>query len=61
MNDLSNKVCIPNKTEDLNMSVLNMVTGINGSKALTRDISSECKCKFYGAKCKANQWWNNNK
>ena len=29
LNDLSNKVCVPNKTEDLNLSVCNMITGIN--------------------------------
>ena len=29
LNDLSNKICIPNKTEDLNLSVFNMITGIN--------------------------------
>ena len=29
LNDLSNKVCFPNKTEDLNLSVFNMITGIN--------------------------------
>ena len=28
LNDLSNKVCVPNKTEDLNLSVFNMITGI---------------------------------
>ena len=28
-NDLSNKVCVPNKTEDLNVSMFNMITGIN--------------------------------
>ena len=28
-NDLSNKVCVPNKTEDLNIYVLNMIAGIN--------------------------------
>ena len=28
LNDLSNKACVPNKTEDLNLSVLNMITGI---------------------------------
>ena len=27
--DLSDKVCIPDKTEDLNLSVFNMITGIN--------------------------------
>ena len=29
INDLSNKVCVPNKTEDLNLSVFNIITGIN--------------------------------
>ena len=28
LNDLS-KVCVPNKTEDLNLSVFNMIIGIN--------------------------------
>ena len=36
INDLSNKVCIPNKTEDLNLSIFNMVTGQNDSKILTK-------------------------
>ena len=27
--DLSNRVCVLNKTEDLNLSVFNMITGIN--------------------------------
>ena len=35
LNDLSNKVCIPNKIEDLNLSVFNMITGINESETLT--------------------------
>ena len=38
LNDLSNKVCVPNKTEDLNLSVLNKITGINDSKTLTTRI-----------------------
>ena len=37
LNDLSNKVCVPNKTEDLNISVLNTITGINEWKTLTTD------------------------
>ena len=28
LNDLYNKVCVLNKTEDLNLSVLNMITGM---------------------------------
>ena len=48
LNDLSNKVCVPNKTEDLNLSMFNMITGINESKTLTKHISCECKCRFDG-------------
>ena len=29
LHDLTNKVCVPNKTEDLNLHVFNMITGIN--------------------------------
>ena len=32
LNVLPNKVCIPNKTKDSNLSVFNMITGINESK-----------------------------
>ena len=38
LNDLSNKVCISNKREILNLSVFNMNTGINESKILTKHI-----------------------
>ena len=44
LNDLSNKVCVPNKKEELNLSVFNMITWINESK--TKHISCECKCQF---------------
>ena len=59
--DLSNKVCVPNKTEDLNQIVFNMVTGINELKTLTKHISCECKCGFDGRKCNSGRWWNNDK
>ena len=29
MNDLCNKVCVPKKTEDLNLTVFNIIKGIN--------------------------------
>ena len=51
LNDLSNKVCVPNKTGNLKAYF----------KVLTRHISCECKCKFDGKKCNSNQKWNNNK
>ena len=56
LNDLSNKVCAQNKTEDLNLSVLNMITGINVSTTLANHISCKCKCEFDGRKCNSNQW-----
>ena len=45
---MSNKICVPNKTEDLNLIVFNTITGINESKILTKHISWECKCKSDG-------------
>ena len=56
MNDLSNKVCIPNKTEDLNLSMFNMITEINESKKLPKHLSCECKCRFVGKNSNSNQW-----
>ena len=61
LNDLSNKVCVPNKTEDLNLSMFNMIPGINKSKTLTKYISCKCKSIFHGGKCNSDQWWNNHK
>ena len=61
LNDLFNKVCVLNKREDLNLSVFNMITGVNESKMLTKHISCECKCKFDGRKYNSNQEWNNGK
>ena len=60
LNNLPNEVCFPNKTEDLNLSVSNMITEINESKTLTKHTSCECKCKFDGRKCNSDQWRNNN-
>ena len=61
LNDSSYKVRVPNKTEDLNLSVFNMITEIYESKILTKDISCKCKCKFDRRECNSNQWWNNDK
>ena len=61
LNDLSNKLCVLNKIEKLNLSVFNMITGINKSKILTKDISCKCKCKFDKRKCNSVQWWHSDK
>ena len=48
---MSNKVCVPNKTEDFNLSMFNMITGLNKSKTLTKHILFKCKSKLDGWKC----------
>ena len=58
---LSNKVSVPNNTEDVNLSMFNMITGISEWKNLTKDISFKCKCRFDGGKCDSDQWRNNDK
>ena len=61
INDLCNKVCVPNKIGDSNLSIFNMITGIDESKVVTKDILCECKCRFDGKICNSDQWWNNDK
>ena len=46
VNNLSNKVYVPSKTEDLNLSVFNTIAGIKESKIVTKDTSCKCKWKF---------------
>ena len=46
LNELSNRVCVPNKTEDWNLHVSNIITEINEWKAWAKQISCERKCNF---------------
>ena len=48
LSSLSNKICVPHKTKDLNLSMFNMITATNEARALTNHISCECKCRFDG-------------
>ena len=52
--DLSIKVCVPNNTKDLNISIFNMIIGVNESKIKKKHISCECECKFDRRKCNSN-------
>ena len=61
LNNLPNKVCVPNKTEDLNLSVLNKITRISEWKTSPEHVSCECKCKCDGRKYNSNQKWNNDR
>ena len=48
-------------TEDLNLSMFNMIMGINELETLIKHASYECKSKFDGRKCYSYQKWNNDK
>ena len=52
---------VPNKIEDLNLRVFNIITRINEQKTIIKNISCECKCTFDGKKCDSNQKQNNDK
>ena len=38
LDDISGRIWVTNKTEDVNLSVLNMITKINESKTLAKHI-----------------------
>ena len=53
-NHLSSRICVPNKTEDLNLNVFNMTTRISQSKTLMKHISCNCRFKSNSIKCNSN-------
>ena len=61
VNNLSNKICVSDKTEDLNLITFNKITGINEPKTLTKHILCKCKLRFDGRRCNSDQWSNNDK
>ena len=58
---MSDRVWVPNKTEDLDINVFNTITGLNESKIFTKHISCKIECKFDGGKYNSSQKWNHDK
>ena len=58
-NDLFPKLCVTEKTKDINVNVSNMTPNGNESKTMAKHISCDCKCKFNSTTCNSNQKWNN--
>ena len=48
--DFSSRIYIPNKVEDVNLNMFNMITRTNESKTLKRHSLCDCKCRVYGRK-----------
>ena len=59
--DPSCRNCVPDKTENININVFNMITRINESKTLIKHMSCECKCKFDCSKYNSSLKWNKNR
>ena len=58
-NDSSPKICVPQKTKDINVTVFNMITNKNETITMTKHISCDCKYKFKSTTCNSNHKWNN--
>ena len=50
-NVLSQKICAPKETKDINVKAFNMITNKNEAKAMTENILCDCKCKFNSTTC----------
>ena len=61
LDELPNKVCVPNESENLKLNVFNKIAGISESKTITKHIPCKFIYKFKCRKCNLNQMWNNNK
>ena len=49
--DLSDRICVLSKSEDLNLKLFNIISGMNESKTLVKHISYNCRCKYDGNNC----------
>ena len=58
---LLGKIYAPDKTEDMNLEGFNMAKKINELKTLTKYISCQYRCIFYGKERNIIQKWNNDK
>ena len=58
-NDLSPKMCIPKETQGINIKAFKIITNKDEAKAMTENISCDCKCKFNSRNCNSKQKWNN--
>ena len=54
LDDLSGRTCVPNKTEDVHLSVFSLIPRIKEPKTLIRHISCKCYCRFDSRKCNSN-------
>ena len=57
LQDLSNRIRVPNKIRDLNLNTFNIIARTSESIILTKQMSSKSECKFNSGKCNSNHKW----
>ena len=57
LQDLSNRICVPNKIRDLNLNAFNIIARTSEPIILTKQMSSKSECKFSSGKCNSNYKW----
>ena len=56
VDDLSGKICVPNKTNDVNVKACDMVTNKNETTTMLKHISCDCKWKYNSTACSSNRF-----
>ena len=59
--EISVRICIPNKTENVNWNVFNFIKTKSESKTFEKHLSFEFNCKLDSKGRNSNQTWNKNK
>ena len=54
------EVCIPNKVKNMNIKVINLMSGVNETRFLVQHKSWECKCGLNESVCSSKKKWNHN-
>ena len=53
--DLSDRLCVPNKTKKVNVKMFCIIKGMNESKTLIKQSSCGFRCRIDGKKCNSKQ------
>ena len=55
------KLCVPDVVKNLNLKVLNLVSGTNETRRIEWYVTCKCKCRFNSSVCNNKQRWNDDK
>ena len=61
INNLLGKLCVPDVVKNLNVKLLNLVSGTNETRGIEWHKTSKCKCRFNSSVCHNNQRWDDDK